>query len=1259
MVNHTIGGYEILRVLHEGSTCTLYVARDAALERHVVIKVLNGSQTLDDEVRVRFLREARSAAVLEHPNICSIFALHDTPEGLHYFVMPLYRGQTLRDTLSCHSLTLEQALSVAQQVAYALGHAHSHGVIHRDLKPENVFITAEALVKLLDFGVAKLGHDNITRDGSLMGTVAYMAPEQIEGAPASVQTDIWAWGTMFFEMLCGYVPYAHAQGFDMMAAIRDDPVPALPDRVLGDVAVERFVPLLQACLAKDPSKRARSMRDVVQLLEPLIADIPHFVTVPTRLTVSTVPVWHKPFVGREAERSQLASYIAEGARLLTLSGQAGVGKTHMALAFLYDPAIHALFPEGMLYVPVAAAKDDKAFLLPAQDSETFERVAQQLADTLEHDLGCVIDRPPWETSQVAPTTPTKIPNATAALTERVRKWRQALTDALGAKRVLLFIDGVHKPLTGLASLLEQLTQFCPHVVILTTARQRLGVPSERVIVTQGLPLPERPQDLATNPAAQLFMHTSQRTLQPAEEAVLLRLCQYLGGWPAALELAAQWHAQRDTYALVDAAETFALGSRQGLPALSELLDTMWASLNWQEASALARLSSLGEHISFATASYVAEVSAELLMALLDKHMLERDLTHQQTSSYQQAHPRNSYHVNRFIVRYAQHKLASAPSLQTTLQQRLADYLARRLTGVAPEHLTLTTSLLPVTRSAMSSSASPSASTSLSSMSLSEMALSESLSESEPSVSPAASSATSYGASYGAPLAYVPLNQVEWHNLPTAWQVWLERPPKRFATMMMLLSLRASYVYEEATVADLLEQAQQRFSHYQQQLRDRPNLSLRQQQQWQQLLQLRYVAALQATCQYVRLGEVSAARRCFEVLTEDDLQGLLLDISATDLVLEPLTAAALRSVDMPVDMPPQGVEDTTTNKTNNERTSEIPNALAVDALAVDAFAVDAFERESPFDTEMVAQYKQRAEWQRALEHNLIEAMLLLAEGQRAAAGHRYETLNRRYGDAAWVLMTAPTLARLAVLAAYFAPAHTLRWCERAAAAYRQRGDGWGEQLMAVTQAFVSWTQGDLPPAADRLQGLLEHAHLAPVTRVQGTLLLAEVRFEQGQWHDAKQRFDQAHSLLASVSPSARGHLYATALAGLAKVASAQGDKVVAYAYLQQALDHAEHSPLRVLEAAASVYLHSKDIDEAALIVVHLASYPEHRLLRDTGLDLPLPDVRLAQNIAALLEQIRFLASADMWLRLEGQASTFTLEGLLEHIRDQLATSEYSF
>lgn len=1224
MVNHTIGGYDIVRVLHEGSTCTLYVAHDPELERDVVIKVLNSAQTLDDEVKVRFLREARSAAVLEHPNICSIFALHNTADDLHYFVMPLYRGETLRDTLARQALSLEQALSIAQQVAYAIGHAHSHGVIHRDLKPENVFVTAEALVKLLDFGVAKLGNDNITRDGSLMGTVAYMAPEQIEGAPASVQTDIWAWGAMFFEMLSGQVPYAYAHGLDMMAAIRDDPVPHLPAQVLGGIDAAQFQALIGACLAKDPKQRARSMREIVQWLEPFITETPNVKTVPTRLLVSTVPVWHKPFVGRDAERSRLTSKVTEGAKLLTLSGQAGVGKTHLALACLYDPAIHVLFPAGMLYVPVAdthaaGANDADSLFLPSSqgiDGQAFERFAQQLADILEHDLACHIDRPPpWEAGRSRALTSGALTSesltsgsltsgslTSGSLVARVRLWQQALSAAIADKRVLLFVDGVHRPLAGLGALLEQLTQFCENIVILTTARQRLGVPSEQVVVVDALPVPERAHGVMASPAAQLFVRTSQRALRPAEENALWHLCQLLGGWPAALELAAQWHAQRDVSALADAAASFDMGARQGLVGLRDLLDAMWAGLNWQEASALARLSSLGEYISFATANYVAEVSAELLMTLLDKHMLERDYSMPET-----------YRLNRLILRYAQHKLNSAPSLQATLQQRLADYLARRLTGVAPEHLVMTSSLLP-----------------------------------------AADMPQTYD---------VPLNQVEWHTLPMAWQVWLERPPKRFAAMMIMLSGRASYVYEEATAAALLDQAQQRFRDFQRQLHAQKTLSTRQQQQWRQLLQLRYVAALQATCQHLRLQDATTARRCFEVLSEEHVRDLVMDVWSTDATSTDMTFT------MPTMMPPMmptAWSEPTPKGKDVDIWGGVTDGADVsggrdgqDMFASSTFESSTFESSFAEMSEAASQRWQRSELQRALERSLIEAILLLAEGQRAAAEHSYHALSGRYGDAAWSLMTAPSLTRLASLAAHFGtPEHTLAILQRATAAYVRRADTWGQQLMSLADAFIRWGQGDLQPAADTLQAVLEQSQASPVAHLQSGLLLADVRFEQGQWQAASHHFDQAHSQLVGM-PSAREHLVATALAGLAKVTSAQGDTVVAYAYLQQALEHAEHAPLRVLEAAASVYLHSKDIDEAALILVHLASYPEHRFVRDIGLDIALPDERLRQNMAALLEQVRYLADESTWAMLESQAATLTLAALLEHVRDYLSSSDYSF
>ena len=201
-----LGAYEVTGPLGAGGMGEVYRARDARLDRTVAIKVLPADLASDPSARARFEREARAVAALDHPHICGIFDFGDANETL-FLVMPLLDGQTLAARLEKGPLPVEQALTFATQIADALDKAHRHGIVHRDLKPANIMLT-KAGAKLLDFGLAKLKAPATpislsgmteratspgTAQGTILGTIQYMAPEQVEGKEADARSDIWRW----------------------------------------------------------------------------------------------------------------------------------------------------------------------------------------------------------------------------------------------------------------------------------------------------------------------------------------------------------------------------------------------------------------------------------------------------------------------------------------------------------------------------------------------------------------------------------------------------------------------------------------------------------------------------------------------------------------------------------------------------------------------------------------------------------------------------------------------------------------------------------------------------------------------------------------------------------------------------------------------------------------------------------------------------------------------------------------------------------
>ena len=277
-----LGPYQVLGFIGAGGMGEVYKAKDTRLDRTVAIKVLPDHVSRDPDRRARFEREAKSIAGLTHPNICT---LHDVGEhaGSMFLVMELLDGETLAHRLEKGPLPIEQALTVATEIADALSAAHRHGIIHRDLKPSNVMLTKSG-AKLLDFGLAKLAaHGDqaaisfmsatrsapLTGEGIIVGTLQYMAPEQLEGKPTDARTDLWAFGAVVYEMLTGKRAFEATSAASLIGAILErDPAPAATLQPLTPPQLDRVV---AACLAKDPEERWQSMSDLTRELKWIAA----------------------------------------------------------------------------------------------------------------------------------------------------------------------------------------------------------------------------------------------------------------------------------------------------------------------------------------------------------------------------------------------------------------------------------------------------------------------------------------------------------------------------------------------------------------------------------------------------------------------------------------------------------------------------------------------------------------------------------------------------------------------------------------------------------------------------------------------------------------------------------------------------------------------------------------------------------------------------------------------------------------------------
>lgn len=278
IVGQTLGHYQVLSKIGAGGMGEVFRAHDSRLGRDVAIKILPPVFSADEDRLRRFEQEARATARLNHPNILAIFDIGQH-EGSPYIVSELLEGVTLRQRLQAKSLSVRATVDFAVQIARGLVAAHEKHIVHRDLKPENLFLTRDGGVKILDFGVAKLTRaDEVgssdaqtmtgaTKVGTVVGTVGYMSPEQVRGKAVDHRSDLFSFGAILYEMLCGDRAFHGETAADTIAAILKDEPPELPPlEHKVPVAMQRIV---SHCLQKDPEQRCQSARDLVFELETL------------------------------------------------------------------------------------------------------------------------------------------------------------------------------------------------------------------------------------------------------------------------------------------------------------------------------------------------------------------------------------------------------------------------------------------------------------------------------------------------------------------------------------------------------------------------------------------------------------------------------------------------------------------------------------------------------------------------------------------------------------------------------------------------------------------------------------------------------------------------------------------------------------------------------------------------------------------------------------------------------------------------------
>jgi len=282
VIGQTISHYRLLAELGRGGMGVVYKARDTHLDRFAAIKVLPQERVADSERQRRFVQEAKAASALNHPNIIHVYDI-DRDSGVAFIAMEYVEGKTLHDIIETKGLKIAETLRYAAQVADALAAAHRAGIVHRDIKPSNIMVTEKGLVKVLDFGLAKLAeqasdydHSNAstqtmppqTEEGAVIGTAAYMSPEQAEGKKVDARSDIFSFGAVLYEMVTGQRAFQGVNKISVLSAVlHGEPAPI--NEISGEPVPSELQTLISRCLRKDPLRRIQHLDDVQLALEEL------------------------------------------------------------------------------------------------------------------------------------------------------------------------------------------------------------------------------------------------------------------------------------------------------------------------------------------------------------------------------------------------------------------------------------------------------------------------------------------------------------------------------------------------------------------------------------------------------------------------------------------------------------------------------------------------------------------------------------------------------------------------------------------------------------------------------------------------------------------------------------------------------------------------------------------------------------------------------------------------------------------------------